>query len=109
MALTEKKVAQREMTTTLVTVYTVPDNTRLYLKTFDICNTSLFERRATVHLVPRLGAPGAGTTIVPDVEMPARSMLQWTGLQILDDGDSIQVVADDAGVTINMSGAESTF
>lgn len=106
----EKKIAQIALTTALQTAYTVPANTRLYIKTFDLCNTSkLTIRSATVHFVKATASAGVGNMIVPDVDLEPKSMLQWTGLQILDSGDTIQIVASGPDITLNMSGAESTF
>jgi len=46
------KLAQAEMPTTYFTVYTVPPNTRTYVKDIDICNTTAGSLRFYVNLVP---------------------------------------------------------
>lgn len=109
MAITEKKIAQIAFTTSLQTAYTVPLNTRLIIKTFDLCNTTVGLLTATIHFVPALGSVSTINMIVPAIPLPGNSMMEWTGLQVLDPGATIQVIASGAGITMNMSGAESTF
>lgn len=110
MALNEKKLAQAAVTSAVTTVYTVPTGARALIKTFDLCNNSLIHvRKATVYFVPSGASPADSNTIVPNVDLEPRSMLQWTGLQVLNAGDSVQVTANDSDVTLNMSGAENVL
>lgn len=107
--IVEKDIAQAILTTGFTTIYTVPAGTRLIIKTFDLCNTDRFVTIETaVHFVRPTASPTTSNMIVPDVDLEPRHMLQWTGLQVLPEGTTIQVKASALGVTINMSGAEST-
>lgn len=101
------KIAQGGIGTTLSTLYTVPAASTLIIKDFDICNTTALVLTVTVYLVPSGGAAGTNNTIVPAYAIPANGMIQWAGTQVLNTGDSIQVIASATGSTINISGGIS--
>lgn len=107
-ALVEKKMAKAAITTALATVYTTPASTRALMKTIDVANTTAVAVAVTVHLVDSGGAAATSNQIIPGVSVPANSIMQWTGLQVLATGDFIRVVASATGCNIFISGAEST-
>jgi hypothetical protein len=43
--------------------------------------------------------------LIPNVTIPANSIFQWTGTQILNAGDMIQAVASGLGCNLIASGA----
>lgn len=108
--ITPKKLAQAAIGVTVSTIYTVPSSpvTITYVKDIDICNTNATTTTATVYLVPSGGTAGTGNTLVPTVSIPPNGMFQWIGTQILNIGDTIQVIASATGTTINVSGGEQT-
>jgi hypothetical protein len=107
-----QKLAQAAISTSYATIYIVPASTQGYVKDIDIANTTSGTVNVYVHLV----ASGAtvGTTdsnanaLIYNASIPAYSTLQWTGTQILNTGDSIQVKASATGLNITVSGAQAT-
>jgi hypothetical protein len=45
--------------------------------------------------------------LFPTVSMPANSMVQWSGIQVLNAGDFIQGIGSGAGITCNITGDEA--
>lgn len=108
--VTPVKLGQAAMPIAVGVLYTVPALTRTFLKDLDICNTTANILSATVYLVPGGGTPGAGNMLLPSVPIQPASvggMFQWSGTQILNAGDTIQIVATGPGLTINASGGEA--
>jgi len=108
--VTPVKLGQAAITAGVTTLYTVPAATRSFVKDIDICNTTAGVLSATVYLVPSGGAAGAGNILIPAKPIdPAAfdGMFQWTGTQILNAGDTIQILGSGLGLTINASGAEA--
>lgn len=93
-------------TPTVDTIYTVPPLTRTIVKNIDLSNTTAATISVTVYLVESGGSPGAANTLIPSMPVPANGMIQWTGSQVLNSGDSIRTTASAAGATINVSGGE---
>lgn len=102
------KLGQAAITTGVTTLYTVPASTRTLLKEFSIANATGAVINARVFLVPSAGAAGTGNAFLYDVPVPANNALQYNGLQVMNAGDTIQVQAASAGLTITASGAEAT-
>lgn len=93
----------------LSTFYTVPALTRTFVKDMDIANDTKAPITVAVYLVKPAGVAGDGTnTLLPHVVVPPNSVLQWTGLQILPAGATIQAIASIVGCTITISGGEAT-
>src|SRR6266853_1022250 len=103
--ITGNKFGQAGIPTSVAVLYTVPPNTRSYLKDIDIANNTGAPIQVTVYLVPAGGSPDPlGNVLVPNVTVPLYGQYQWTGTQIITDGDTIQMVASAIGCTINASG-----
>jgi len=100
------KLGQLALTASAQTVYTVPSLARAIVKTIDICNTNSSNVTVTVYLVPSGGSANNATTLIPGPIVVANGMFQWSGAQVLSEGDTIRAVASTTGVTINVSGAE---
>lgn len=85
-------------------VYTVPANMAAYLKDIDIPNTTAAAIAVTVYI-------GSGTAavniLIPGVSIPANSIFQWTGTQILNAGDTIIAIASAAGCNAIVSGGQA--
>lgn len=105
--ITPKKLGQAAMTTSYVTIYTTPDNTRTFVKDIDIVNTTSSIIYIYVSLVPFGGTAGTGNALFYYNALPAYTTLQWAGSQILEAGEFISVKASAVGCTISISGAEA--
>jgi hypothetical protein len=106
------KLCQAAIGTSYATIYTVPTLTQGYVKDIDISNTTSGTLNVYVHLVG-YGATASTTgtnanAVLYNVAVPAYSTLQWTGTQILNANDTIQVKASAAGLNITVSGAQAT-
>jgi len=102
------KLGQAEMPTTYFTVYTVPPNVRTYIKDIDICNTATGSSRFYVHLVPFGKSAAVENALFYNAPINANTTVQWTGSQILNAGDTVQVKGSVAGITIAVTGGEAT-
>lgn len=102
------KLSQAEMTTSYATIYTTPTLNRTYVKNIDICNTTGSTQRFYVHFVQKGKVVGVSNAIFYNAPINAYTTVQWTGSEILVEGDIIQVKASAAGVTIMITGGEAT-
>lgn len=100
-------LAQAAISTDYLAVYTVPANTRTYVKDITIMNTTGATKHVYVSLVPNEGTPGASNAVFYNTILPAYTTVQWTGAQIMNVSDTIQVKADATGCTINITGGEA--
>ena len=105
--ITPTKLGQAAITTGVTTLYTVPASTRTLLKEFSIANTTGAAINVRVFLVPSAGAAGTGNAFLYDVAVPANNALQYNGVQVMNAGETIQVQAASAGLTITASGAQA--
>lgn len=105
--ITPVKLAQAAVTASAVTVYTVPASTRTMVKDIDICNTTAGALTVNVFLVPSGGSAGTGNALLYGASVTANTTLQWTGVQVMNAGDTIQVQASGLGLTANISGGEA--
>ena len=105
--ITPLQITQAEMTTSYVTVYTVPVLSRTYVKDIDIMNTTAASINVFVSLVPSGGTAGTANALIYEMAIPAHTLFQWAGSQIIDADSTIQVKASALGCTINISGGEA--
>ena len=103
------RLSQDVFTTSYKVIYRAPSNARVYIKDISIANISGGPINISVFIVP------AGTTISSYnallylVTVAKNSYLQWTGTQILNPNDSLQISSDTLnGGTIVVSGGEAT-
>ena len=106
--ITPTKLGQAAITTGVTTLYTVPASTRTLLKELNISNTTAAAINVRVFLVPSAGAAGTTNAFLYDVSVPANNSLQYNGVQVMNAGETIQVQAASAGLTITASGAQAT-
>jgi hypothetical protein len=102
------RLAQAALTTAYATVYTTPLLTRTYVKDIDVCNTTSGALTVYISLVPSGGTAGTANAILYNVSVPAYTVVQWTGSQILTPGDLISVKASGTGLTVTITGGEAT-
>jgi len=105
--VTPIRLGQAAITATYATLYTTPVNTRTYVKQMDVVNTTSGALSLYVHLVPTGGSPTTANAIYYVYSIAANAVLQWSGIQVMNYGDTIQVKASGAGLTITASGGEA--
>lgn len=105
--ITPTKLGQAAITTGVTTLYTVPASTRALLKEFSIANTTASAINVRVFLVPSAGSAATSNAFLYDVAVPANNTLQYDGVQVMNAGETIQVQAASAGLTITASGAQA--
>jgi hypothetical protein len=106
--ITPTKFGQAAITTGVTTLYTVPAATRALLKEFSISNTTAAAINVRVFLVPSAGTAGTANAFLYDVSITGNNTLQYNGIEVLNAGDTIQIQAASAGLTIIASGGEAT-
>jgi len=105
--ITPIRLGQAAMTTGYTTLYTTPVNTRTYVKQMDIANVDGTTVSLYVHLVPTGGSPTTANALMYNLPLAALSVLQWTGVEVMNYGDTIQIKASSALCTITASGGEA--
>jgi hypothetical protein len=102
------KMAQVAITASVVTVYTVPAETRSTVQDIMIANTTAGALTYNIFLVPATGTAGTANAIFYGVSIAANTSYHWTGTQTLFPGDTIQVQASATGLTISISGQQAS-
>lgn len=105
--ITPTKLGQVAIGTGVTTLYTVPALTRAFVKNLDFVNTSAGALTYRIFLVPSAGTAGAANALFYDFPINSKENIQWTGTQILNAGDTIQIQASGTGITVTASGAEA--
>jgi hypothetical protein len=88
------------------TLYTCPASKQAKLRAADIANTVGGTVGAYVHVVAPGASADASNAIIFNVDVATKSVLSYTGGQVLEAGWTIQVKGSGAGLTITASGAE---
>lgn len=102
------RLGRAQLTTTYTTLYTCPTDKRAYIKDINLCNTHTGKEHAYVAIVPSGQTAGAAYEIISNLGIDANTVYRWTGLQILNAGDTIQVKGSGSNlITIYASGAEA--
>ena len=105
--ITGLQIGQSAISATYTTVALVGAGERLYVKDMDICNTTGAAITVFVHLVPFSIAVGTSNALLYGTSVAANDTLQWTGTQIMNEGDTIQVKGGTTGLTITVSGGSA--
>jgi len=100
-------LGQVPLTTSYAVLYTVPAVTRTYVKQFDICNTTGAPMNFYISIVPAGGAASDANAIFYNAPIPGNTVVQWSGVQIMYEGATIQVKASTTGCTVTASGGEA--
>ena len=102
-----KKLAQGAIGTGAGSLaYTVPNTYRTEVRCIDVCNTTSGALTLALHLVPTGGSVLASNMLFPTVSISANTMVQWSGVQLLNAGDFIQAIGSGSGLTMNITGNE---
>lgn len=88
------------------TAYTVPSGYKCTVTEIDISNTTAAIVTCAAHLPPAGVAVGATNILLPTINIPANTLVQWTGGALLSTGDFIQLIAGAAGITVTLYGNE---
>lgn len=102
------KLAQAAIGTAYAVIYRVPGGTRTYVKDIDICNTTGSPISIYVSLVASGGTASSANALFYGNSLPGNTTMQWTGCEIINPADTIQVKASASGCTVNISGGEAT-
>ena len=108
--LTGKKLARAAVTATMAIVYETPANTRAYIKDIMVTNHSGAAGAAgliSIHIVAAGGIAATDNELIGTYSVAKQEYLHWSGLQITDPGDTIQVVSDATNLSVTISGAEA--
>lgn len=105
--ITGTRLTQSPVTTSYVSIYKVPTDTRTYVKDIDVCNTSSSPVGIYISLVPSGESAGTDNALFYNALIPGNSTLQWTGSQIMLAGDTIQVRASATGCSVTITGGEA--
>lgn len=102
------RLGRGQLTTSYTTIYTCPTGKRAYIKDINLCNTHSGKSHAYVAIVPSGQTVGVQHELISYLGLDAYSTYRWTGLQILNAGDTIQVKGNDPNyITVYASGAEA--
>ena len=108
--LTGKKIARAAVTAVMAVIYETPISTRTYIKDIMVTNHSGAGGAAgliSVHIVAAGSTATFGNVIIDEYSIAKQEYLHWSGLQITDPGDTIQVISDGTNLSITISGAEA--
>lgn len=111
MAFTPKKLVQGTLlTTSAVTLYTCPANTRVSITKVSVCETSGAARTVTIHIVASGDTAAAKNKVTNVKTLDANESTDLNEAKhILEAGDTIQALADaNTAVAIQVSGALTT-
>lgn len=108
MAVNIKKlIPGTTLTASLVTLYTVPDNTRTRANELLICNTDTAARTFTINFIASGDTAAVNNTVFDAAPIGAGETLTLGLDQVLEAGDFVQALADSAAVvSIRLSGVE---
>ena len=102
-----KKLGQGAITTGGGTLlYTTPTGMRTEVLDINIANTTAGALTCSLHIVPTGGSAATTNMLFPTVSVPANTLIQWTGIEVLNAGDFIQGIGSAAGITVNITGSE---
>lgn len=104
--ITPANLGRGAIGTSVSTFYTAPTLTRTIAKCFDIVNTTAAAITVNLYLVPSGGTAGTSNALLYGRTVPVGGNVQWTGTQVLNAGDTVQINASAVGCTYNGSGGE---
>jgi hypothetical protein len=105
--ITPIQLGQAAITGTIATLYTAPARVRTFVKDLNICNTTAGAITVDVHLVANAASATTANAILYGYSVAANTTYRWTGVQIMNEGGTIQVKGSTTGLTITASGAEA--
>jgi hypothetical protein len=104
-----KRLSQYAVPTSVGKAYTCPANQFADLLDMEIANTTATDIYFTAYIVPSGGSSAASNTLFPTANIPANTLVQWSGIIAMVGADSLRVFASAVGITITVSGTESNI
>jgi hypothetical protein len=105
--VTAVKLGQAATTTGYVTLYTTPLLAKTYVKQFDINNTSAVPATFYIHIIPVGGTAGTGNSIFYNAPIAGNTTVQWSGVEVMNAGDFIQIKGSGTTCAVTASGGEA--
>jgi hypothetical protein len=109
--VTPVQLSQASLTTSYVTLYTVPSNpttpTRTYMKQIDVCNTTSGAITFNLHIVPATFSETTGNAFIYVQSVAANSTFSYSGVQVLPTASFLRAKASTTGLNIFISGGEA--
>ena len=109
--VTPVQLSQASLTTSYVTLYTVPSNpttpTRTYMKQIDVCNTTGSPITFNLHIVPATFSETTNNAFIYGLSVAANSTYSYYGVQVLPTASTLQAKASATGLNIFISGGEA--
>lgn len=105
--ITPTKLGTLNVTGAFQTVYTTPASIRAMVKDIIICNTTAGALTVDLCVVPEGGTASASNAILFTTAMAVSAQYHWSGLLVMNPGDTLQVRGSAVGLTIFVSGGEA--
>ena len=105
--ITPVKLGQGEIGLTISTFRTTPALSLDMVKNIDVANNGASAAIVSVYLVPSGGSADDTNILLPAISIDQNSILQWTGVQVLDAGDTIQAISSIVDVALHVSGGNA--
>ena len=102
--ITPVKMGSGEIGLTLTTFRTTPADSVDLVKNIDIANNGASIATLSVYLVPSGGVADDTNILMPSVTIKRNNIVQWTGVQVLNSGDTIQAISSIVDVALHVSG-----
>lgn len=102
----KRLVGPAALTVGVATYYTVPTATTTIIRNIHIANSSVSSSGIAVTL--GIGGISAATAIYYQIVLPANGSLDWSGFLPMTAGETLQATAVSAGLTLIVSGVESS-
>lgn len=93
--------------TSYSTFYTCPNNSWAVVTCIDISHTDASPAYVYVHIVPANKTAGVANPIIWRHQVSGNSSYQWTGFQVMNAGDTIQLMSSATGSAVAISGGVS--
>lgn len=96
--------AELAVSPTLTTLRTTPSNSKDMVKDIVVSNNGNGIAVVDLYLIDSGGSADSSNVFFPSISIPANSVFQWSGLQVLESGDTIQARSGISGVSCRISG-----
>ena len=107
--VTPIRLAQANMTTNYLAIYTCPTDARTYMKDIIVCNGTAGAGNVYINIVPDTQAVGVSNALYFNYPLAAHTTFQWKGTQILNEGDTIQVKSSTMLKTFASTATDNCF
>jgi hypothetical protein len=88
------------------TLYTCPSGKQAEVRVVDFANTTGATIGAYLHLVPSGGVADTTNALIFNVDIVTKGVLTYTGGQVLEAGDTLQIKGSATGLAVTASGVE---